>query len=78
MSNSTLFSQHTFAALILAAVGTSALAHGDEDHSKDAAKPAARSERGEKKRVAYPASEPSRQARILLRTPGLEEMATPP
>ena len=41
MSSSSLFSRHTFAALILAAVGTSALAHGDEDHSKDAAKPAA-------------------------------------
>ena len=39
MSSSSLFSRHTFAALILAAVGTSALAHGDEDHSKDAAKP---------------------------------------
>lgn len=41
MSSSSLFSRHTFAALILAAVGTSAFAHGDEDHSKDAAKPAA-------------------------------------
>lgn len=41
MSRSSLFSRHTFAALILAAVGTSALAHGDEDHSKDAAKPGA-------------------------------------
>ena len=41
MSSSSLFSRHTFAALILAAVGTSALAHGDEDHSKDAAKPGA-------------------------------------
>ena len=41
MSSSSLFSRHTFAALILVAIGTTALAHGDEDHSKDAAKPGA-------------------------------------
>lgn len=41
MSSSALLSRHTVAGLIVAVAGTTAFAHGDEDHSKDAAKPGA-------------------------------------
>lgn len=41
MSDRHASARHSFAVLTLAIAATSALAHGDEDHSKDAAKPGA-------------------------------------